>query len=58
MERKKMGEKVSKVRVLQSTKHIKYCAVENLGRKIPFLIYTGALIPWALFHRLFLLLDF
>jgi hypothetical protein len=32
--------------------------MENLGRKIQFMIWGGALIPQALFHHLFLLLDF
>jgi hypothetical protein len=32
--------------------------MENLGGKIQFMIWKGALVPWALFHQLFLLLDF
>jgi hypothetical protein len=32
---------------------IEYCAMENLGRKIQFMIWSGALIPWALFPPTF-----
>jgi hypothetical protein len=38
--------------------YIKYCAMENCGGKIQFMIWSGALIPWALFPQTLLLLDF
>jgi hypothetical protein len=47
-----------KVGVPQIITDVEYCAMESLGGKIPFMICSGALIPWALFHPLFLLLDF
>jgi hypothetical protein len=31
---------------------------ENCGGKIQFMIRSGALIPWALFPQIFLLLEF
>jgi hypothetical protein len=53
-----MGGKVPNVGVPQIITDVEHCAMESLGGKIQYMISNGALIPWALFHPLFLLLDF
>jgi hypothetical protein len=51
-----MGEKVTKVGAPKT--YLELCAMENLGGKIQFMIWSGRLIPWALLHDLFLIFDF
>jgi hypothetical protein len=47
----KKGQKVPKVGAPQSNTNIEYCAMENLGAKNQFMIWSRPLTPWALFHR-------
>jgi hypothetical protein len=53
MESKQNGENVP-----QNNTYLEYCAMETLGGKIQFMIWSGSRLPWALFHHLLLLLDF
>jgi hypothetical protein len=46
-----------KVRAPLNSTYIEYSAMENFSGKIQFMIRSGALIPFVLFHYLFLRLD-
>jgi hypothetical protein len=50
-------ENVSMIWAPQDYTYVEYCALENFGRKIQFMKWSGALIPWEFFPQMFLLFE-